>query len=146
VIPAAGAARQDRERRQGGAAKEAAGHIDVASGWGPWRSTGVPSGEGLRLGVGRDLHAHDAVRVGRRLARGDRVDVLHALDHLAPDRVLAVQVWRLDVVDEELAVGAVRVRGAGHAHGAAYERLVRELGGQVGLVGAAAPGAGWIAG
>ena len=74
------------------------------------------------------------------------IDVFHAFDHLAPHRVLTVEVRRLGIVDEELAVGAVRVRGPGGAHGAAHERLVRELDRQVGLVGAAVSGAGRIPG
>ena len=47
------------------------------------------------LHVGRDPHVHDPVRVRHRAAAAaaalDLVDELHALHHLAPDRVLAVQ-------------------------------------------------------
>src|SRR3546814_10639877 len=74
------------------------------------------------------------------------VDVLHALDDAAPDGVLAVEEARWRQGDEELAVGRVGVLRARHADDAALERLGREFRRQVGQVGAAAPGAGRIAG
>src|SRR5262245_33273230 len=60
------------------------------------------------VGVGGDLHLDDLVGVGRRLAGLYLVDGVHAVDHLAPDRVFAVEEGRRGKVDEELAVGAVR--------------------------------------
>src|SRR3546814_20163426 len=48
--------------------------------------------------------------------------------------------------DEELAVGGVGALRAGHADHATLEGLRGELGRQVGQVGAAAPGAGRVAG
>src|SRR5690606_36881175 len=60
------------------------------------------------LGVGQQVHAHDLIRVAHaarpRIAPLDLVDVLHALDHAAPDGVLAVEVRRRIEDDEELAV------------------------------------------
>jgi peptide/nickel transport system ATP-binding protein/oligopeptide transport system ATP-binding protein len=62
------------------------------------------------LNVRLDLHGDDVVGVGdlAALAAGggllDLVDRVHALDHLAPDRVLAVQEGALGEHDEELAV------------------------------------------
>ena len=43
-------------------------------------------------GIGGDAHLDDPIRIGRRLARGDLVDHVHALDHLAPHGVLAVEM------------------------------------------------------
>src|SRR4051812_703909 len=85
------------------------------------------------IGVRRDLHLDDLVRVADSaiaalVALFDRVDMLHAGDDIAPDRVLPVEKRRRLEADEELAVGAVRVLGAGHRHGAADMRLVREFG------------------
>lgn len=55
---------------------------------------------GLRQGSGPSLtasaHGDDLARVARRLAFGEGVDVIHAVNHLAPHGVLIV---------EEVAVG-----------------------------------------
>ena len=79
-----------------------------------------------------------------RLAALDLVDVIHALDDLAPDRVLAVEEAGIVEADEELRVGGVRVLGARHRAGAAAVVHVGELGLQVRLVGAAHAGAGRV--
>src|SRR5690606_18433992 len=97
----------------------------------------------IRKSVDRGLD--DLARRTRRLALGEGVDVLHALDHLAPDRVLAVEEAGIVEADEELAVGAVRVRGAGHGADAAHVRLGREFLLQVRLRGARGAGAGRVA-
>jgi len=44
----------------------------------------------LTVDVRRHAHRDDLGRIGRGLADGDGVDVLHAVDDLAPDGVLAV--------------------------------------------------------
>ena len=80
-----------------------------------------------------------------RLAALDLVDVLHALDDLAPDRVLAVEERRVGEADEELAVGEVRALRARHRQRAAHVRLAVELGLQL-LARAAGAGAGRVAG
>src|SRR5882757_2161984 len=82
----------------------------------------------------------DLVRILHRLAALDLVDVLHAISHLAPDRVLAVEEGRIVEADEELAVAGIRARGARHRSGAAYMRLLVEFGLQL-LAGAAGAGA-----
>src|SRR5487761_517168 len=87
---------------------------------------------GLLVGVGRDLHADDLVgilhRAALRIALLDRVDVFHARDDLAEDRVLAVEERRGREADEELAVGAVGTGGARHANRAADEMRRAEFG------------------
>src|SRR3954451_13836270 len=84
------------------------------------------------LGVGGDLHLDDLVGVLDRAARVpvallDRVDVLHAGNNLAPDRVLTIERRGWREADEELAVGAVRVLRARHRDGAADMLLRVEL-------------------
>src|SRR6188474_1691942 len=74
-------------------------------------------------GSGVDRRLHDLVRVLHRLAALDLVDVLHALDHLAPDRVLLVEEAGVVEAEEELAVRAVRILRARHRGGAAHMRL-----------------------
>src|SRR5262245_17006163 len=87
------------------------------------------------VGVGGDLHLDDLVGIGRRLAGRDLVDGVHAVDHLAPDRIFAVEEGRRRKVDEELAVGAVRVARARRADGTALEaRAVAELCRKVGIL------------
>jgi len=71
--------------------------------------------------------------------------MLHALDHFAPDCVLAVEESAIVEADEELAVGAVRILRARHRTNAPNVRLAAELGGKVGLVGAAGAAAGGVA-
>ena len=71
--------------------------------------------------------------------------MLHALHHLAPDRVLAVEEAAIVEADEELAVGAVGIGGAGHRGGTADMGLAAELGGQIGLARAAGAGPGRVA-
>jgi hypothetical protein len=83
----------------------------------------------------------------RGLALGDLVDVLHALDHLAPQRVLAGQAAAaVAEADEELAVGAVGIGRARGADAAALVDLFRELGREVGIARAADADALGVAG
>src|SRR5207342_453495 len=95
-------------------------------------------------GQGRALRPHrrldDLVGVLDRLTAFDLVDVLHALDHLAPDRVLVVEEAGVVKADEELAVARVRIARARHRHDAADVRLLVELGFEL-LARAAGPGA-----
>ena len=60
----------------------------------------------------RHRRLDDLVGIAHRLAALDLVDVLHALDHLAPGGVLAVEEGRVVEADEELAVAGVRDRCA----------------------------------
>src|SRR5271169_4912560 len=69
--------------------------------------------------VGLDPHRVDAIGIGDRLAALDLVDVVHALDHAAPDRVLAVEPGRVGKADEELAVAGIRILRPRHRDGAA---------------------------
>src|SRR5258706_4408794 len=78
--------------------------------------------------VGGQARFDDLVRVLHRLTPLDLVDVLHARRHLAPDRVLVVEERGVIEADEELAIGGIRAGGARHRGGAAYMRLVVELG------------------
>src|ERR1700746_2936459 len=82
----------------------------------------------------------DLVRILDRLAALDLVDVLHALGHLAPDRVLLVEERRVVEADEELAVAGVRARRARARGGAPHMRLGIEFGLEL-LAGAAGAGA-----
>src|SRR6195952_1468658 len=56
----------------------------------------------------------DLAGLARRLAFGQSVDIVHAFDDLAPDRVLAVEEAAIVEADEELAVGAIRALRTGH--------------------------------
>src|SRR5579883_2516108 len=106
---------------------------------GPLRPSPVNGRRGIQLRrlprIRRDLHPDDPVRILDRAAAArallDRVDMLHAGDDLAPDRVLAVEMRRRRKTDEELAVGTVRVGGPRHRAGAADMLLVAELGGEL---------------
>src|SRR2546423_11702937 len=92
-----------------------------------------------------DLLHH--VGLGRRVAFGDLVDVLHAFHHLAPERVLAGQAAAaVTEADEELAVGAVGIGSARRADAAALVDLGGELGRQIGIARAAGTDALGIAG
>src|SRR5262249_40107832 len=62
-----------------------------------------------------------------RFAALDLVDVFHALDHLAPDRVLVVEKAGVVEANEKLAVAGVRIGCTGHRDGAAHVRLLVEL-------------------
>eukprot|EP01089_Gocevia_fonbrunei_P008701 TRINITY_DN20410_c0_g1_i1.p1 TRINITY_DN20410_c0_g1~~TRINITY_DN20410_c0_g1_i1.p1 ORF type:complete len:168 (+),score=12.83 TRINITY_DN20410_c0_g1_i1:247-750(+) len=87
----------------------------------------------------------DLARRARRLALGQGVDVVHAIRHFAPDGVLTVEEGGVVKADEELAVGAVGIGGAGHRTDAAGVALPRELGLQVGLGRARGAGSGRVA-
>src|SRR5690606_22890462 len=77
--------------------------------------------------IRRHAHRDDPRRVRHRLTTRQLVDMLHALDHLPPNGVLAVEEFRIIEADEELAVGAVRMAGARHGRCAANMRLAREF-------------------
>src|SRR5690606_41949417 len=62
------------------------------------------------------------------LAALDLVDVLHALAHLAPDRVLPIEEARVVEADEELRIGAVRALRPRHRGRAPHVRLDRTSG------------------
>src|SRR5487761_1291579 len=111
-------------------------------------ATGPTSG--FRLpDVGSDLHADDLVRIPHhaalRIALLDRVDVFHARNDLAEQRILAVEERCRREADEELAVGAVGIGGARHADAAADEWRLVELGLEL-LARATGAGAGRVAG
>src|ERR1700723_2484778 len=90
--------------------------------------------------VGGHVRLDDLVRILDRLAALDLVDVLHALGHLAPDRVLVVEEGRIVEADEELAVAGIRAGRARHRGGAADMRFLVELGLEL-FAGAAGAGA-----
>ena len=69
----------------------------------------------------------------------------HAVDHLAPDGVIAVEERAVLEADEELRVRRIGIVGARRADDAPAEIRVGELGLEVGQVGAAGPGAGRVA-
>ena len=71
--------------------------------------------------------------------------MLHAALDLAPHGVLAVEEAGVVEDDEELAVGAVRIRRAGHRAHPAHVRLVAEFGLEVGQLGPARAGARRVA-
>src|SRR5262245_15537688 len=96
-------------------------------------------------GIGGHLHLDDTVRVADRLAALQAIDMLHALHHLAPDRVLAVEKVAGRKADEELAVRRVRILGACHRAGSALVRRIGELGLEIGLGRAAGAGARRVA-
>ena len=80
-----------------------------------------------------DRNRVDYARFARRLALGQRVDIFHAFDHIAPDGVLAVKEGRIVKDYEELAVCTIRILRAGHRAGAANMGLVVEFLAKVGL-------------
>ncbi len=86
-------------------------------------------------------HRLDHAGFARRLALGQRVDIFHAFDDIAPDGVLAIEESRVVKDNEELAVRAVRIHRARHRAGAADMRFVVELLRQVRLGRTAGAGA-----
>src|SRR5580658_4398481 len=80
---------------------------------------------GSRTSAQRRLH--DPVGIADGFAALDLVDVLHARNDLAPDRVLPVEKAGVAKADEELRIGRIRARGARHRHRAAHMRLGVEL-------------------
>src|SRR5260221_14268792 len=74
------------------------------------------------------MRLDDLVRILHRLAALDLVDILHAVSHLAPNRVLAVEEGGVVEADEELTVAGIRARGARHRGGAAHMRFLVDLG------------------
>src|ERR1044071_4791628 len=58
----------------------------------------------------------------------DAVDVLHARDHVAEHRIVAVEVRGGSIGDVELAARGVGVLAARHGHAAAHVLLLVELG------------------
>src|SRR3977135_1699447 len=103
-------------------------------------SYGLRNDGALSSCVGRHMRLDDLVRILHRLAALDLVDVRHAISHLAPDGVLAVEEGCIVEADEELAVTGIRARGARHRGSAAHMRLLVELGLEL-LAGAARGGA-----
>src|SRR5690606_29932900 len=93
-----------------------------------------------------DAHRDDRVGIAHRLALLDLVDDVHAFDHLAPHRILAVQPRRILEADEELRICGVRVLRTRHRAGAANMAHVRDLRLQVRLVRTAHAGSCRIAG
>src|SRR5918993_2224739 len=87
----------------------------------------------------------DLARLARRLADRQRVDMLHAALDLAPDGILIVEEAGVVEADEELAVGAVGVGGAGHRAGAADVRLTRKFRLEIGQLATAGAGPGRVA-
>src|SRR6185437_9361223 len=75
----------------------------------------------------------DPVGIADRLAALDLVDILHAREDLAPDRVFPVEEGRVGEADEELRIGRVRARRPRHRHRPALVRLGVELGLEVGI-------------
>src|SRR3954464_2251542 len=104
----------------------------------PGSSPGMTIWESAR--VSGHMRLDDLVRILHRLAALDLVDVVHAVGHLAPDRVLAVEEGGVVEADEELAVAGIRARRARHRSGAAHMRLLVELGLEL-LAGTAGAGA-----
>ena len=82
-------------------------------------------------------HADNMIRVGNGLAAFNLINVFHTFDNLAPHGVLPVQEGCIVKANEELAVGAVRHRRAGHRRGTAHVGLVVELSLQVRVARAA---------
>src|SRR5215204_4309664 len=80
------------------------------------------------LYICRDAHRDDTVRIAHGFAALDLVDVLHAVDDGAPDRVLPVEKGCIVKADEELAIGGIRTLRARHGDGAAHVRLARKFG------------------
>src|SRR3546814_12548956 len=74
------------------------------------------------------------------LALGQRVDIIHAFDHFAPDGILVVEEARVIKADEELAVRAVRILRPRHRADAAAVRFAAEFLRQVGKLAAAPAG------
>src|SRR5262245_15211669 len=70
----------------------------------------------------------DPVGVLHRFAALDLIDVFHAFDHLAPDRVLVVEKPRVVEADEKLTVARIRIAGSRHRYGTSYVRLAIEFG------------------
>src|SRR6476620_5879493 len=61
----------------------------------------------------------------RRL--NDLVDIFHAFDHLAPNRVLVVEEAGVVKADEKLTVPGIGIAGARHRHSAADMGLTVEF-------------------
>src|SRR5665213_1580133 len=62
----------------------------------------------------------------------DLVDIVHAFDHLAPDRILLVEPGGVVEADEELAVGAVGISRARRRNRALGMLVVGEFGLEIG--------------
>src|SRR5690242_1960313 len=79
----------------------------------------------------KELRPHrrldDLVGVLDRLAALDLVDVFHALDHLAPHRVLVVEEAGFIEADEKLAVTGIGIAGARHRYRPAHVRFAVEF-------------------
>src|SRR3954464_10820351 len=104
----------------------------------PGSSPGMTIWESAR--VSGHMRLDDLVRILHRLAALDLVDVVHALGHLAPDRILAVEEGGVVEADEELAVAGIRACRARHRSGAADMRFLVEFSLEL-LAGTAGAGA-----
>src|SRR5262245_5153767 len=70
---------------------------------------------------------HDLVGVLDGLSALDLVDVFHALDHLAPNRVLVIEEAGIIEADEKLAVAGIGIAGTRHRYCPAHVRLAVEF-------------------
>src|SRR5262249_22750593 len=92
--------------------------------------TPLPHADGSAMSflVGQQVDFLHFVGLWRRLAARDLVDILHAGDHLAPQRVLPGELpAAVAEADEELAIGTVGIAGARRPDAAAFEWLLAEL-------------------
>src|ERR1700750_1146329 len=83
----------------------------------------------LRLGLRLRSHRRfdDFIGILNRLAALNLVDVFHALDHLAPHRVLVVEKAGIIEADEKLAITGIGIAGTRHRYRPAYVRLAVEF-------------------
>src|SRR5690349_6098973 len=89
-------------------------------------------GDLTSLLVGEQVDLLHLVGLWRRLAARNLVDGVHAVDHLAPQRILTGELpAAVAEADEKLAVGAIGIARARGTDAAALERLAGELGRQV---------------
>src|SRR5262249_7355424 len=94
----------------------------------PRNDRGSFCGRFLREFLRPHCRLDDLVGVLNWFAALDLVDVLHAFDHLAPDRVPVVKEARIVEANEELAVAGIGAAGACHRYSTAHVGLVVEFG------------------
>src|SRR5207247_7686364 len=92
-----------------------------------FRSSQAPKAGSTRSSIRRQLGRDDAIGVDNRLATLDLVDVSHALGHLTPNGVFAVEKRCIGKADEELAVAGVGRLRPRHRYGPSAVRLFVEL-------------------
>src|SRR6476646_1052173 len=78
--------------------------------------------------LGPHRRLNDLVGISDGLSALDLVDVFHAFDHLAPNRVLVVEEAGVVKADEKLTVPGIGIAGARHRHSAADMGLTVEFG------------------